>query len=122
MSNTYASQQAARNIGGVIGRALVRALRIQSEIKGDNTSAVLATMRRRDVERGRVEGARTVAVCLAYQFGLDDGAFDADEFYQLVLDEAYRAYRGEWDKAPEGTTNFYRTWVFDQPWASFGNL
>lgn len=119
MSKKYDWERSARTIGGAIGRAVVRALRVDQAMVGKDVVDRSLLNLELVLERGRVEGARTVAVCVAYQFSIESADFDRSEFYDLVLQEAYRTQANEFNKAKVGTTNFYQAWINDHAWYEY---
>jgi len=104
----------AINFAGVIGRAIIRAIKNRVD---DYDSQVVE--QQHILEFGRVEGARTSAVCMAHLFKRKNERFDEAKFLAKIEEEARRmvsAHLGGRESA------LFKSWVTDHAWIEYGNI
>jgi len=133
----------AREIGGTIGRAVIRATRhavarqmsepmrqsnwaasILKAYGGTKPATQYEVVR---TERGRIEGARTVAVGLAWQFAQDNERFNRERFLDAILSSAQQMaydemHSARYDAHSYTLPNYYLSLVAESTWSYFGDL
>lgn len=99
----------AINFAGVIGRAIIRAIKVD-----DYDSGIVE--QQRILEFGRVEGARTSAACMAYLFKRKNERFDEARFFARIEIEAGKMVSAELNGRE---SNLFRVWFNGHAWDEY---